>query len=71
MATDESSASHKQGALIPESHKDILESNGMANVATIGPKGEPQVNPVWFDWDGQKSAVQPDPGQAKAAQLKA
>ena len=25
----------------------------MANVATIGPKGEPQVNPVWFSWDGQ------------------
>ena len=21
-------------------------------MATIGPKGEPQVNPIWFDWDG-------------------
>ncbi|GAC1623132.1 MAG: PPOX class F420-dependent oxidoreductase [Ktedonobacteraceae bacterium] len=24
----------------------------MANIATVGPKGEPQNNPVWFDWDG-------------------
>ena len=24
----------------------------MINVATIGPKGEPQNNPVWFGWDG-------------------
>jgi PPOX class probable F420-dependent enzyme len=39
--------------LIPETHKDLLNSTALANVATIGPKGEPQVNPVWFDWDGE------------------
>jgi PPOX class probable F420-dependent enzyme len=31
---------------------DLLESNALAHVATVGPKGEPQVNPVWFGWDG-------------------
>ena len=30
----------------------ILESKGFAHIATIGPHGEPQSNPVWFDWDG-------------------
>ncbi|ABG04022.1 pyridoxamine 5'-phosphate oxidase-related, FMN-binding protein [Rubrobacter xylanophilus DSM 9941] len=39
--------------LIPESHRDLLESRALAHVATIGPKGEPQCNPVWFDWDGR------------------
>lgn len=39
--------------VIPASHRDILESNAVAHIATIGPQGEPQNNPVWFDWDGQ------------------
>lgn len=33
---------------IPASHVDLLESTALAHVATIGPHGEPQVNPVWF-----------------------
>ena len=39
-------------SVIPEKYADLLESNALANVATIGPKGEPQNNPVWFGWDG-------------------
>ena len=38
---------------IPNSHADILEKNGFAHVATIGPDGEPQCNPVWYLWDGE------------------
>jgi PPOX class probable F420-dependent enzyme len=38
--------------VIPTGFADLLESKALANVATIGPGGEPQVNPVWFDWDG-------------------
>lgn len=37
---------------IPESHLDILQSTAVAYMATIGPKGEPQVSPVLFGWDG-------------------
>ena len=33
---------------------DLLESTALAHVATIGPTGEPQVNPVWFGWDGER-----------------
>jgi PPOX class probable F420-dependent enzyme len=40
-------------SVIPDSHKDILESTALAHVATLGPSGEPQSNPVWFDWDGE------------------
>jgi PPOX class probable F420-dependent enzyme len=39
-------------SVIPEKELGILNSKGFAHIATIGPKGEPQVNPVWFDWDG-------------------
>jgi PPOX class probable F420-dependent enzyme len=37
---------------IPESHRDLLQSTALAYLATIGPKGEPQVSAVWFNWDG-------------------
>lgn len=35
-------------------YEDLLawETKTLAHAATIGPNGEPQNNPVWFDWDG-------------------
>lgn len=39
---------------IPTDYKDLLESTALAHVATIGPDGGPQNNPVWFDWDGER-----------------
>jgi PPOX class probable F420-dependent enzyme len=40
-------------AAVPEKFVDILNSTALALIATLGPKGEPQTSPVWFDWDGQ------------------
>jgi PPOX class probable F420-dependent enzyme len=40
-------------AVIPDKFKDLLQSKALAHVATIGPHGEPQSNPVWFGWDGE------------------
>ena len=37
---------------IPASHSDLLHSAALAYLASIGPKGEPQVSAVWFMWDG-------------------
>jgi PPOX class probable F420-dependent enzyme len=37
-----------------EKYQDLLESTALAHVATIGPHGEPQNNPVWFGWDGKR-----------------
>jgi PPOX class probable F420-dependent enzyme len=39
--------------VIPERFQDLLQNPIVAHVATIGPNGEPQNNPVWFDWDGE------------------
>lgn len=38
---------------IPEGYRDLLETTALIHVATLGPDGEPQSNPVWFDWDGE------------------
>jgi PPOX class probable F420-dependent enzyme len=35
-----------------QSQADLLDEAGFAHVATIGPNGEPQSTPVWYDWDG-------------------
>ncbi len=43
----------QQDNVVPASHQDLLESNALAHIATIGPDGEPQSTPIWFSWDGQ------------------
>ncbi|MGC4108518.1 MAG: PPOX class F420-dependent oxidoreductase [Thermomicrobiales bacterium] len=40
------------GLPIPDSFDDLLDSTILANLATIGPDGAPQVNPIWFLRDG-------------------
>jgi len=37
--------------VVPEKFEDLLEwdTKAYAHVATVGPNGEPQNNPVWFD----------------------
>jgi PPOX class probable F420-dependent enzyme len=49
---------------IPTDYQDILQSTALAYVATIGPKGEPHVSPLLFDWDGSHILV----GTNKASQ---
>lgn len=39
-------------ATIPEDHLDLLERPIVVNLATVRPDGAPQVNPMWFVWDG-------------------
>lgn len=44
-------------AEIPEGYRDLLESTALVHVATLGPDGEPQNNPVWFGWDGENIQI--------------
>ena len=44
-------------AVVPESHKDLLEAKGFAHLASNGPEGAPQVHPVWYDLDGDRITV--------------
>ncbi len=40
-------------SVIPDSHRDLLERPLFGHPATIRPDGTPQVNPMWFLWDGE------------------
>ena len=42
---------------IPAGYRNILESKSFAHVATIGPNGQPQSTPVWFDTDGENLMI--------------
>lgn len=42
---------------VPPSHQDLFEANGFAHLASLGPDGEPQVHPVWYEVDGDNITV--------------
>ncbi|HEX4222662.1 MAG TPA: PPOX class F420-dependent oxidoreductase [Pseudonocardiaceae bacterium] len=39
--------------VIPESHRDLLDRPLIAHLGTTRPDNTPQVNPMWFGWDGE------------------
>lgn len=41
-------------AQIPDRHADLLkrETKALAHLGLVTSQGEPQVTPIWFDWDG-------------------
>ena len=47
-------ATRQEHPIIPEEYLDLLDTTALAHIATLGPNGEPQNNPVWFDFDGDK-----------------
>ena len=55
--------------IIPEGYEDILESTALVHVATIGPHGEPQNNPVWFGWNGEHVKFSQTKGRQKYRNL--
>jgi PPOX class probable F420-dependent enzyme len=54
---------------IPASHADLLDLPALAHVATIGPDGAPQNNPVWFGWDGTHVLFSQTTGRQKYRNL--
>jgi len=38
---------------VPARYHDILESKTLGHLATVDAQGRPQVNPVWFLWNGE------------------
>ena len=54
---------------ILEGYRDLLHSTALAHVATIGPEGEPQSNPVWFGWDGEHLLFSQTTGRQKYRNL--
>lgn len=42
---------------VPEQYHDILESRTLGHLATITAEGRPEVNPIWFLWDGEQVLI--------------
>ncbi len=55
--------------VIPATHFDLLEKPLLAHVATIGPHGEPQTNPIWYIWDNDRFWMSIGPTGQKAKNL--
>lgn len=50
---------------IPEAYHDLLEEPVVVAFATIMPDGQPQVTPVWADWDGEYVLINTAKGRQK------
>lgn len=55
--------------VIPESHRELFRKKAFANLATLMPNGQPQVTPVWVDFDGQHVLINTAEGRQKDKNL--
>jgi len=52
-------------AAIPQNFQDLFEKKAFANLATLMPDGQPQVTPVWVDFDGSHVVINSAKGRVK------
>ena len=55
---------------IPAEFHNLLSSTAIALVGTIGKRGEPQVTPLWFLWDGERVRISLVDGRQKLRNLR-
>jgi PPOX class probable F420-dependent enzyme len=51
--------------VIPDSHLDLFRKKAFADLATLMPSGQPQVTPVWVDYDGRFILINTAEGRQK------
>jgi PPOX class probable F420-dependent enzyme len=56
-------------SVIPSSHADLFEKKAFAHLATLMPGGQPQVTPVWVDYDGHQVLINTAQGRQKDKNL--
>src|ERR1700728_1875741 len=55
--------------VIPETHLDLFKKKAFANLVTLMPGGQPQVTPVWVDYDGRHVLINTAEGRQKDKNL--
>src|SRR5882757_7520299 len=55
--------------VIPDSHLDLFKKKAFAHLATLMPSGQPQVTPVWIDYDGHYVMINTAEGRQKDKNL--
>lgn len=56
-------------AVIPDTFLDLFAKKAFAHLATLMPGGEPQVTPVWIDYDGERVVFNTAAGRQKDKNL--
>jgi PPOX class probable F420-dependent enzyme len=56
-------------SVIPSSHADLFQKKAFANLVTLMPAGDPQVTPVWVDYDGHHVLINTAQGRQKDKNL--
>jgi len=56
--------------VIPDSHLDLFKKKAFAHLATLMPSGQPQVTPVWIDYDGHNVVFNTAEGRQKDKNLR-
>jgi PPOX class probable F420-dependent enzyme len=54
---------------IPASHADLFQKKAFAHLATLMPDGQPQVTPVWVEFDGRHVIINTAEGRQKDKNL--
>ena len=54
---------------LPNKFADLFEKKALASLATLMADGNPQVTPVWCDWDGEHVLVNTAVGRVKDRNL--
>jgi PPOX class probable F420-dependent enzyme len=54
---------------IPESYLDLFKKKAFAHLVTLMPGGQPQVTPVWVDYDGRQVVINTAEGRQKDRNL--
>jgi PPOX class probable F420-dependent enzyme len=55
--------------VIPDTFLDLFTKKAFAHLATLMPSGEPQVTPVWIDYDGERIVLNTAAGRQKDKNL--
>jgi PPOX class probable F420-dependent enzyme len=55
--------------VVPDSHRDLFTKKSIAHLATLMPGGQPQVTPVWVDYDGRHILINTAVGRQKDKNL--
>lgn len=56
---------------IPDSHRDLFTRPVVVALATVNPDGQPQVTPVWVDYDGEHVIINTARGRQKDRNMEA
>ena len=56
---------------LSDAQRKLLDEKNFAHVATIGEEGEPQVTPVWIEYDGTHVLFNTEQSRAKVKHMRA